>query len=282
MRPNRTLPEAVVDLREVALLEEFRLARANRELCDECLEVGGGVAGRGAPGSWLNIAVAIGLKGPVPRDEVEGMVRWYEEKGIEPRLEVCPYVDPQFLKDLEELGFRVRTFETMFYRQIGRDEVVETVHLAPDGLTVSTLDLTDAAAVREGSIVALSGFLPEGETITEEDIDVFKRGINHPRTVTLVARADGKMVGIGACEIDGDVCALFGMSTLPDYRRRGIQQALIAARLNLAASRGARIATIGSRPGVPTERNVMRMGFTVAYTKVVLVRPGDGLAPFRY
>ena len=74
-----------------------------------------------------------------------------------------------------------------------------------------------------------------------------------------------------------NVWAFFGLRVLPEFRRRGIQQALIAARLNYAAARGARLATIGSRPGAGTERNVRRMGFATAYTKPVMVRPGPGL-----
>jgi hypothetical protein len=271
-----------VDLNEVAILEESRLARASAELCDECLHIGGGVAGRGQPGSWLNIAVAIGLRGPVPRDELEAMIRWYEDARIEPRMEVCPYVDPQFLKDCEDLSFRVRAFETLFYRQLDPASEVQPLHPLPPGLTIDRLDTTDEAAVREAATVALTGFLPPGQRIVENDIAVFKRGIMHPCTVTMLARLDGQVVGVGACEIRDEVSAIFGMSTLEGYRRRGIQQALLAARLNLAAARGARIATIGSRPGVATERNVMRMGFTVAYTKVVLVRPGEGLVSMRY
>jgi hypothetical protein len=42
--------------------------------------------------------------------------------------------------------------------------------------------------------------------------------------------------------------------------------------------RGCILATISSRPGIPTERNALRLGFTMAYTKVILVRPGPGLA----
>jgi GNAT superfamily N-acetyltransferase len=69
---------------------------------------------------------------------------------------------------------------------------------------------------------------------------------------------------------------------LPRFRRRGIQQALMAARLEHAASRGARFATIGARPGIPTNRNAMRMGFRLAYTKVVLVKPGPALVSVRH
>jgi GNAT superfamily N-acetyltransferase len=271
-----------MDLAEVARLEEFRLARANEELCDEVLPIGGGVAGRGAPGSWLNLAVAIGLKGPVPREEVERMVRWYEDAGIETRMEVCPYVDQQFLRDCHELGFGVSGFETIFYRNLSREEKVQPAHHVPAGLRIEVLDPSDGESVRACALVALRGFLPPGGTILEEDIEVFRRGIEHPRVATFAAWLEGRLVGVGACEIDGEVAAIFGMSTEKEYRRRGIQQALLAARLNLAAERGARIATIGSRPGVATERNVIRVGFTVAYTKVVMVRPGEGLTAMRF
>jgi GNAT superfamily N-acetyltransferase len=87
------------------------------------------------------------------------------------------------------------------------------------------------------------------------------------------------MVGAGSVEFAGELCALFGLSVLPEFRRRGIQQALIAARLNEARRRGAHLATISGRPGAATERNVMRMGFALAYTKVILVKPGPGLTP---
>jgi GNAT superfamily N-acetyltransferase len=271
-----------MELAEVAKLEEFRLARANEELCDECLHIGGGIAGRGAPGSWLNLAVAIGLRGPVSRADFERMIRWYEDAGIEPRMEVCPYADPGFLKDCEQLGFRLRTFETIFYRPLSSRERVQPLHPLPPGLHIEILDTSDAAAVRQCALVALRGFLPPGGVITDEDIEIFQRGTRHPRTVTFTARLEGEIVAVGACEIDGAVSALFGMATSETHRRRGIQQALLAARLNLAAARSARVATIGSRPGVATERNVMRMGFTVAYTKVVLIRPGEGLVPMRF
>lgn len=63
--------------------------------------------------------------------------------------------------------------------------------------------------------------------------------------------------------------------------RHGIQQTLIAVRLNLAVERGIRVATIGSRPGTGTERNGRRMGFQTACTKCILARPGPGLIPVR-
>ena len=58
-----------------------------------------------------------------------------------------------------------------------------------------------------------------------------------------------------------------------------MQQALIVARLECTRARGCTLATIVSHPGIPTERNSVRLGFRMAYTRAVLVRPGDGLVP---
>jgi hypothetical protein len=49
------------------------------------------------------------------------------------------------------------------------------------------------------------------------------------------------------------------------------------ARLNAAAEAGAEIAAVDTRPGAGTERNVLRMGFTLAYSRAILVWRGVGL-----
>ena len=56
-----------------------------------------------------------------------------------------------------------------------------------------------------------------------------------------------------------------------EFRRRGIQQALMAARLQACADAGCRIACIHSDPAVATARNARRLGFALAYTTVTVV-----------
>ncbi|MEL6797766.1 MAG: GNAT family N-acetyltransferase, partial [Planctomycetota bacterium] len=57
----------------------------------------------------------------------------------------------------------------------------------------------------------------------------------------------------------------------------GVQQALMAWRLATAADHGCRTMVIHGTPGEPTERNAQRMGFRMAYTTPIVVRPGEGL-----
>ncbi len=265
-------------LADIARRDELRCATALREIAEEYREVGGGIAARGAPGNWINTANGIGLQGPVKAEELAGLAAWWEEKGCEPRIEIAPFADPGVVKALEDLKFSLRSFETVFYRQLSKDEVVRPLYEPPAGLEIRTVDPNDAQDARAFCITAMSGFMPEGQAVPEDYIAVGMRVVRHPRTVCMVAYLKGERIAAGSFEVRGDLTALFGLSVLPPYRRMGVQQTMLAARLNHASARGATLATIGSRPGVATERNVMRLGFRVAYTKVVLCRPGPGLA----
>ncbi len=268
-----------MDLIDIAKLDEARHAQALIDGAPETRPIGGGIAARGHPGSWVNAVIGAGLAGPVPGADLEAVTEWYEAAGIEPRFELTPFVDRGLLNELERMRFVLRSFETVLFRELAAGERVSAVHPAPPGLCISVVDPADDAAVRAYVLVAMSGFYPPGSGPTEEDVRLVMGFARHPRTVSLTASLDDRIVGAGACEIvDGRIAALFGVSVLPEFRRRGVQQALLATRLNMAAERGCRVATIGSRPGAGTERNVRRMGFQTAYTKVCLCRPGEGLA----
>lgn len=233
---------------------------------------------RAAPGNWMNYATGLGMDGAVPIDELRDLVGYYEEKGIEPRIEVCPFVDESLRAGLEELGFVVRLFELVFVRELGKSDRIEPIHAPPPEVRISVLDPSDDVLVRACAEVTLKGFLPEGSNAPDDLLDTFVRTVRHPRTCTVLAQIGEKIVGAGSMELSTPAGALFGAVVVPDLRRRGVQQAIIAHRLNLLAAYGAKLATIGSRPGVATERNVRRMGFQLAYVKLAMTRPGPGLA----
>lgn len=270
-----------MDMVEIARLEEGRQAQALSELADHALPIGGGIAGRGEPGSWLNAASGLGLNGPVNSADVDRLIEWYESAGIEPRVELCPFADESLIAALAARGFVVRLFESVLFRELDPRRPARPIFQPPADITIKRLDPANDDDVLEYSRVCSSGFLPPGMSEwPPEHLEVSMRVARHPRTIGVMAMNAGRCVGAGGMGLHDQVAALFGLSVLPEFRRRGIQQALIAERLNIAAERGARVATIGSRPGAGTERNVRRMGFQTAYIKPAVVRPGPGLTPY--
>jgi ribosomal protein S18 acetylase RimI-like enzyme len=68
------------------------------------------------------------------------------------------------------------------------------------------------------------------------------------------------------------IAGLFGASTLPAYRNRGVQKALLAARIARAANASCDLVVCLARPGGTSQRNVVRRGFSVLYTRVKFER----------
>ncbi len=266
-----------MDLREIAVKEEARQAVGTSEVALERREVAGGFMCRGEPGTWVNVAVGLGLAGPVSGPEVDAMVDWFEGVGIEPRVEVAPFVDGSLMQELANRGFVLRVFENVFFRPLKRGETVMPVHPLAPGIELRRVNGGDVGQVRAFALAVATGFAPEGVAARPADIDVMARCASHPRTIALGAYVDGACVGGGSIEVYGEAAGLYGLAVTAPYRKKGIQQALIAQRLRLASETGAKFAAISSRPGVATERNVRRMGFEVAYTKVTMVRPRKGL-----
>ena len=234
---------------------------------------------RGSRGAWFNSAQGAGLAGPIQESEVDGLIRFYEEKGIEPRAEICPFAHATLIDGLARARFVLKRFELTFFRPLGPGDAVESPHPAPRGLTIEPVDGGDARAADEFARVSLGGFLPDGVEPSPDLMAAAMRVVSHPRSIAIRAMLDGRCVGAGGMEFDGDLATLYGVSVVPDMRRKGIQLAMMAWRLREARDRGARIVTIGSLPGASTESNALRMGFRVAYSKVVLIRPGEGLTP---
>src|SRR5262249_13830144 len=73
--------------------------------------------------------------------------------------------------------------------------------------------------------------------------------------------------------VSGDVALLCGATTLPAFRRRGVQTALLHARLRDAAAAGCTVAAVTTQPGSRSQANAQRQGFAVLYTRAILSRP---------
>jgi ribosomal protein S18 acetylase RimI-like enzyme len=84
-----------------------------------------------------------------------------------------------------------------------------------DASTLATVAETDAASFG-GDVAAMRAFLPAAM-------------LDDPAQRVFVARIDGQVVGTGESAFADGVLGIFGIATLPAFRRRGIGSALTAA-----------------------------------------------------
>ena len=93
-----------------------------------------------------------------------------------------------------------------------------------------------------------------------------------PNTIRYLAYADGQPAGAATLSISEGIAFLGGAATLPEFRGRGIQTALIAQRLADSAAQ-AGLAFMGAEPGSGSHRNAERAGLQVAWTQLSLRVP---------
>jgi ribosomal protein S18 acetylase RimI-like enzyme len=59
-----------------------------------------------------------------------------------------------------------------------------------------------------------------------------------------------------------------GAATVPELRRRGLQNALLEARMQYAFEQGCDLAMMVVEIGSESQRNAQRQGFQVGYTRI--------------
>ena len=114
------------------------------------------------------------------------------------------------------------------------------------------------------------GFEAEhGEThVANDEIGRAARVV--PNAHTFLAFLDDEAVGCGSMQVVDDVAWLGGAATVPAFRKRGVQAALVAYRLQLASELGCELAAVTALSNGPSARNIARLGFPHTHTQVVV------------
>lgn len=278
-QPAPTMSRLARSPAEICRIEETRQARGCAEIARESEVIAGGTMCFSEIGSWVNQAAGIGLDGPVSDAELDRLVEFYVSRGVEPKVELAWFAHETVVRGLAARGFGLRDFESVLARELDPEEDLRSLlrHGRPEGIEVGALDPGDEDELERFVRLASRCFHPDaGEP--EAMLEPVRRVVRHPRVRCLAARVEGELVGGAQLELDGPVAAFIGAFTDPRFRRRGVQGALLVRRLEMARELGASFACVHSRPGQATERNALAMGFELAYGKVVLCMPGEGLA----
>ena len=87
-----------------------------------------------------------------------------------------------------------------------------------------------------------------------------------------LARVDRQPAGGASLIIHDDLALFCGDGTLPTFRHRGVQTALLRARLAHAVAAGCRLAVICTQPGSGSQRNAERQGFRMVYARTMMTK----------
>ncbi|MBV8487723.1 MAG: GNAT family N-acetyltransferase [Planctomycetaceae bacterium] len=252
---------------ENARLQQRRVPESQAEV----LPVAAGHAVFMGAGSSLSQAQGLGLSGPVDSGELSRMEEFYRDRDTPCRIEIASLAHPSLLPALSLRGYVVAEqthclvcpldhgdFQDRSTARVSSAHDVRIARVEPEKLEL-WVDLvlrcffegpeTPSAALREGTIAMAMV----------------------PALSAWMATVDNEPAGGGSLFIHGGLALLCGDGTLPGHRYRGVQTALLKARLAHARTCGCDLAEICTQPGSGSQRNAESQGFQLAYARTLMI-----------
>lgn len=245
--------------------EAFHLAHAEFPVAVE--EMAGGVAVFAGVDSPVTQAIGVGLGDPVKDEELDRLGDFFQARNAPAAVELCPLVEMSMYEKFAGRGYRLLEVSNVLVREItGSGDAKPSIQ---HDVTVKRAPRDDA---KLWTRTVVQGFA-EQFPVTPEMLEVMEGFFHAVNATTFLAYVDGNVAGGAALAVHGGVCGLFGASTLPEFRRRGVQTALLDARIAWATNQGCDLAASIAAPASISQRNIERAGFRVAYTRTKLIRP---------
>jgi GNAT superfamily N-acetyltransferase len=249
-------------------------ARSNARGGAVILPISGGVSVFAGPRSPMNKVIGLGFDRPLDLNALLEIENRWRERDEPVRIELSTLTDPAIAGELSDRGYRLRGFENVLARRldnlpdsaafreisidlVGKDDVTAWFDVAVDSFANmdGTGSVADDALSREELARSLGDLVG---------------GMAYSR---YLARIDGLAVGEAALHVDDRLALLAGSGTLPAYRGRGVQKALVQRRLHDARDAGCDFAVVVTAPGSRSQDNVMRRGFELLYSRAILIKP---------
>lgn len=213
-------------------------------------------------GSPLTQTFGLGLWQPASAEGLASIEAFFGARGAATDHEVCPLADAALLRLLPERG----------YRPVEQSSVLVQSLAGAGEIPASAVQVREAPDLAQWAEIAAEGWggTPELAAFIRE----FGLVLGRARGVTcFLAELDGRPIATATLSLHDGVALLAGASTIPAWRGRGAQQALLAARLAHAAAHGASLAMMVASPGSTSQTNAERRGFRMAYTRTKWRRP---------
>lgn len=201
------------------------------------------------PDGYYNRVLGLG---PLPQGDRAAAADWLAQAGRPLRCTTLA-ADPAAAAWARAAGGRPERAEVWWVRQTAPAGVA-----LPRGISVRTAGPRDLDAVFD----MWTAEDPQGP-VGPQTRRARAPAHADPRFVIVLAECEGQVVGMATCFLDHGWAWLGNAHTRPAWRGRGIQQALIHARVACAHDRGVPWALCDTEPGHTSERNLARCGFAL-------------------
>jgi GNAT superfamily N-acetyltransferase len=236
------------------------------------IPIAGGIATFAEEGSPFNKVAGLGFAGvpdPAELDQIEDAFRAH---GAPVQVELSNLADPRTLELLTARGYRLFEFENVLGRRLeGEADRVDAPGVEVRRARDDELD-TWLEVLVEGFSNPDTQRHKQQEESARAVLMRAERDLVAAGAVAYIATRDGVVAGGGLLRTAEGVAHFIGAATAPAHRRRGVQAAMLAARLADARTAGCDLAIVTTRPGSTSQHNVSRRGFDLLYTRANFVK----------
>ena len=200
---------------------------------------------------------------------IDPILQWYAQHGIPCQIDLCPYqANQDLLLSLAKHGLYQSSYDMVLYgipsphiSPLPPHIVVRTVH-------PQELDLfSDLFA--QGFLESFEGF----------DVDIrllgeYAKGLyGRPGWHLYLTCVEETPAAVALLYREEQIASLVAGATVPQFRGRGCQTALIQRRIADAAHAGCTLLVTQTRVGTTSQHNMERAGMRIAYTKAIWKTP---------
>ena len=234
------------------------------------------VAGLVAPtcAAWdhplFNRVIGAGVLGPLDDRGIDLVVRHFVSNGRTPCVEVYPGItSPELVAALGRAGLTDsgHGFESHILEADG------AVDAALPGVAVRRVE--PAEYVHFGELVRDGFDMRDNGTLGQffVDLTIASLEVLGANGAGFIASVDGEDAGTGQLVLTDRIAGCYSGSVIERFRGRGIQKALIAARIREGLSRGRRIFISQTDPDSASGHNLHDLGFRTLYRATWFTRP---------
>lgn len=217
-------------------------------------------------GSPIGRATGMGLDLPFTPGDLDRVEEFYRLHKAPSQVDLCPLHDVSIFEMFKERGYGIAELNNVLYRRL---DPKEEFPAPPEEYKIRRSPTEEAETA---SAVVERAFFPDGAPEGFQGLITPLYQMDGAAAFT--ASVGGKVVacGTGLVIPNHNIFAVCGAGTLPEFRGRGLQTALLRARLAAASAAGCEYAVVVTQGGTTSQRNAERLGFRVAYSKATVIK----------
>jgi hypothetical protein len=210
-------------------------------------------------GSAITQSFGLGLFEELTPPSLDALENFFFERGASADHEVCPLAGVAVLDLLCARNYRPIEISSVLFRPVERVAAQDRGNV--------TVRAIESGERQVWANVSARGWAAEHPELLDFFPPMAEVSFAREGTVHFLAEIDGEAGAAAAMCLHDGVALFAGAATIPEMRRRGLQRALLQARMRYAFDHGSDLAMMVAEAGSNSQRNAEREGFRIAYTR---------------